>query len=151
MKSWRVHLGRWLFLLLLPILKLIRFKTRRTRCLIVAGNEVLLTKTWISRQRWSLPGGGIGRGETILEGVRREVFEELGLKIKPKDFRRLGMFVRREGGFRMDLETFVVRLPAKPALKPDRWELIETGWFKLADLPEPRAPLVAWAIKRAGL
>ena len=32
--------------------------------------------------KWSLPGGGLEFGETIEEGLRREVQEELGVSIK---------------------------------------------------------------------
>jgi len=32
--------------------------------------------------QWDLPGGGLNFGETSLDGLRREVLEETGLKIK---------------------------------------------------------------------
>ncbi len=32
---------------------------------------------------WSLPGGVLEAGETLEEGVRREVLEETGLEVKP--------------------------------------------------------------------
>jgi 8-oxo-dGTP diphosphatase len=33
--------------------------------------------------QWSLPGGALEVGETLVEGVRREVLEETGLEIEP--------------------------------------------------------------------
>lgn len=33
--------------------------------------------------RWTLPGGGIGHGEDPREAVRREVYEETGLRVEP--------------------------------------------------------------------
>ncbi len=53
--------------------------------LIIRGGRVLLVergreplKGW-----WSLPGGVLESGETLEEGVRREVLEETGLAVKP--------------------------------------------------------------------
>lgn len=34
------------------------------------------------REYYPLPGGGVEQGETLEEGLYREIFEELGLKIK---------------------------------------------------------------------
>jgi ADP-ribose pyrophosphatase YjhB (NUDIX family) len=36
------------------------------------------------RGRWSLPGGVLELGETLMEGVVREVFEETGLRVVPR-------------------------------------------------------------------
>jgi 8-oxo-dGTP diphosphatase len=44
--------------------------------LIERGNEPL-------KGEWSLPGGALELGETLEEGVRREVLEETGLIIEP--------------------------------------------------------------------
>jgi ADP-ribose pyrophosphatase YjhB (NUDIX family) len=44
--------------------------------LIRRGNEPL-------KGQWSLPGGALEVGETLMEGVRREVLEETGLVVEP--------------------------------------------------------------------
>src|ERR1035441_6340965 len=50
---------------------------KRDRILMAQrGKEPL--KGW-----WSLPGGALETGETLAEGVRREVLEETGLDIRP--------------------------------------------------------------------
>ena len=43
-------------------------------------NEVLLVKHTYTHQ-WYLPGGGVNKGEHLLDALNREMDEELGLKI----------------------------------------------------------------------
>lgn len=35
---------------------------------------------------WSLPGGVLETGETMIEGMKREIFEETGLRVEPMRF-----------------------------------------------------------------
>jgi ADP-ribose pyrophosphatase YjhB (NUDIX family) len=52
---------------------------------VVRGDEILL----IQRGRepmlgaWTLPGGALELGETMVEGIGREVFEETGVRVRP--------------------------------------------------------------------
>jgi 8-oxo-dGTP pyrophosphatase MutT (NUDIX family) len=54
--------------------------------LLARDGEVLLTemssRTRI-RGRWTLPGGGIDHGEDPRDALRREVYEETGLRVEP--------------------------------------------------------------------
>ena len=45
-----------------------------------AQDQILFVKE--QSDEWGIPGGGIDHGETIAEGLRREVSEELGVGIK---------------------------------------------------------------------
>ena len=45
-----------------------------------AQGEVALVRT--ERRGWELPGGQIELGESLLDGLQREVFEECGLQIE---------------------------------------------------------------------
>lgn len=51
--------------------------------LIHSGGKVLLIKRRFepNRGKWSLPGGSLETGESLEEGCRREVREELGLEL----------------------------------------------------------------------
>ena len=68
---------------------------------VVADGKVLLIRRGSEPMRgtWSLPGGALETGETILEGVAREVLEETGLRVKPLELlAMLDRIVRDEHG-----------------------------------------------------
>lgn len=46
---------------------------------IVKGNKILLSRQW---DGYDFPGGGIKKGEGIEHALKREVWEETGVKIK---------------------------------------------------------------------
>lgn len=52
-------------------------------------NEILVAKRSATKkvepQKWELTGGGVRAGETSLQGILREVHEEIGLCFKPED------------------------------------------------------------------
>jgi 8-oxo-dGTP diphosphatase len=52
---------------------------------VVNGGRVLLIRRGHEpmKGQWSLPGGALEVGETLPEGVRREVREETGLEVEP--------------------------------------------------------------------
>ncbi|MBU1038953.1 NUDIX domain-containing protein [Patescibacteria group bacterium] len=51
-------------------------------CFIVKGEAVLLTEDERS-PGWKLPGGGLKKGETICQGLLREVVEEVNFVVQP--------------------------------------------------------------------
>jgi 8-oxo-dGTP pyrophosphatase MutT (NUDIX family) len=68
--------------------KLAKFKwfltrpmTLGVRILLVQDEKVLLVKHTY-QDAWYLPGGGVKKGETLVEAIRRECEEELGAQLK---------------------------------------------------------------------
>ena len=64
-----------------------------TLCLICRGDEILLQnrikKDWSG---WTLPGGHIEKGESIVDSVIREMKEETGLTIRHPELRGVKQF-----------------------------------------------------------
>ena len=51
--------------------------------ILIEENQILLVRQKLSEKRsWSLPGGRLERGETISEGMIREMKEETGLDVE---------------------------------------------------------------------
>ena len=53
--------------------------------LVLRGSDVLLTQLSATAPRpgaWTLPGGGLDHGEDPRDGVRREVYEETGMRVE---------------------------------------------------------------------
>lgn len=56
------------------------------RALIIEDGKLLVMTYADEHGGWCVtPGGGIAKGETLGEGLRREVFEELGFNVAPGD------------------------------------------------------------------
>lgn len=63
--------------------------------MIIKGNKILLHHR-TDCDLWDLPGGGIEKSEDIFQALRREVYEETGLKIKPLRLAGVYQNYRRE-------------------------------------------------------
>lgn len=57
-------------------------KIRLTAVIIENGEILLLDQNVDKKRSWSLPGGKLEESETIEQGLKRELFEETGLKIR---------------------------------------------------------------------
>ena len=119
-----------------PFLKIYWFifrpKTQGVQCLILSGDELLLIRHTYGRLAWTLAGGGIKKGETKEEAVKREIKEELGLDITP-EYR--GEFTHNTE-YKIDtVYCFVVTIE-KVEPKIDRGEIKEAKWWNINNLPK---------------
>lgn len=97
--------------------------------------RILLVRSATGRKGWSLPGGGIERGESPTDALRREVTEESGYRIDPGPL--LGIY---STPFKDNLVlTFEASIVGRGKWAPNS-EISEYGWYAAAALPEPIRP-----------
>ena len=91
---------------------------------IITYNGKLLLEKRRDSDVWGLIGGGVKKTETELQAIVREVREELGLRIKPECFRKLGVYgepgriaAYQDGSiWRMVIVVFGLELDKEPEL-----------------------------------
>jgi 8-oxo-dGTP pyrophosphatase MutT (NUDIX family) len=104
------------------------------------GRFLLVRQSYGSR-RWTLPGGGLKKGETLVEGALRELREEAGITAtKPDEVTLLGVYANFKQGKSDHVAVFVVRdWTREPS---NDLEIANTGFFPPDALPEPMSGAV---------
>ncbi|USN96863.1 MAG: NUDIX hydrolase [Candidatus Nomurabacteria bacterium] len=116
--------------------------TRRPRVRVLVTNEkdeVLLLRGVIAKgRRWSLPGGGVNRRESLPAAAQRELYEETGIDVATSKLRHLRTVPRAELNLPFDAPVFHVKV--KRADLPDTphnpREIAHVAWFRTDDLPK---------------
>lgn len=81
------------------------------------------------RRSWSLPGGGIERGETARQAAVRELGEELDLAVAPEQLGDPWSITERSARGRNTVTIFGLELVEQPAIQIDGLELVACHWL----------------------
>ena len=117
------------------------------KCVLTDGESVLLVRHTYGRPKWDLPGGGIKRDERPPEAARREIEEELGVRLD--GWREIGSVRDIEYHRRNTIYCFQAELDGK-SLNIDRGELDTVEWFSRRRLPPERGRYVKRIVGLAG-
>lgn len=118
------------------LLCFLRVRTMGARALILKKDSVLLIKHTYQKG-WYTVGGAVNRKESPLSAVKREVWEEVGIKTT-KDPHLFGIYYNPHEG-RDDYVAFYI---IKDFTMEENFssEIAEKRWFKLNKLPEEITP-----------
>jgi ADP-ribose pyrophosphatase YjhB (NUDIX family) len=68
-----------------------------TSCILYHNDKVLMVKEMQNgRVNWDIPAGGLDQGETVFEGVVREIKEETGISISLPQLQKIFQFKQGE-------------------------------------------------------
>ena len=119
------------------------------KALIVKNDKLLLIKYKDRKSvHYNLPGGGIRRGESVRKALKREVYEETGLKVSVGQLLLVSEYdpIKHKKYYgRTHKLTLIFKCkikngskPTKPP-KPDRKQ-VDTVWSPLKKLPDTLYP-----------
>ena len=133
MPKWRSRLFHGYFLLSRPM-------TLGVRGIVYDPNVdsvFLIRHTYVAG--WHFPGGGVERGETAIEALRRELREEGNIELSaPPELKSLHL--NRRASPRDHVALYLVTGFRQTAPRGPDFEIVESGFFKRSDLPDGTTP-----------
>jgi 8-oxo-dGTP pyrophosphatase MutT (NUDIX family) len=123
----------------------------RTRVMVVLnGTELLMVKNWLGSQQWTLPGGGIKRGESPEMAALRELTEETGLVLNREQLRFVGPMQNPRPPrsillYRIDITDADSAAHIPPQ---SRFEIVGLSWHPILGLPIDRTEVVDLALSQ---
>lgn len=127
--------------------------------LVVHGGRILLAKRRHAPFRgwWDLPGGFVDRGESMEEALARELAEEMGLRIKRREFfgTYAGTYPSAHDPFHIVTAVYLIEPLSEDVRVLDRRELAALRWFSPRELPrriafDSNQKVLADFLKRSG-
>ena len=129
-----------------PIRRSYWFIVRPTRmgvkCLIEHQNKFLFIRNSYGSKRWTIPGGGVNRGESLESAVIRETREEVN--ITPSNLINIGTYIHQKE-YKHDSLTIFYTKTQSPKFTIDPVEIEEARWMTFDEVPQPRGSAITRA------
>ena len=111
-----------------------RPKTFGVKVVVHNNGEILMIKNSYGRwNKWMFPGGGINKNEDSEEAAKREVLEEVGVRLT--DVRKIGGYTS-DREYKKDTVSVFLGESSDKDFKIDKKEIAEAQWFSVSNLPE---------------
>lgn len=109
------------------------------KCILEADGKILDVRHAYGKRKWMFPGGRIEKGESPEDAARREIKEELGVKLS--DIRLLCKHYTTKEYKRDTVYCFAAR-PLNTNFRIAAAEIAETQWFLPNEFPTPQSSIV---------
>lgn len=108
------------------------------RLIVLQDRKVILVSHWYAPWAWTLPGGGVKRGESPEAAAIREAKEETGFDIKTIAG-EIGTYTGSMGKRDKVRVYYTGDFEGSLALRPT-FEIMARSWFDIDNLPEELSP-----------
>lgn len=105
--------------------------------------KILLTQRHPNKEwglKWECSGGSIIKGERSIDGARRELQEETGIKISEEKMIFLGKTIMEE--YQCIMYTYLVRLTDDVKLNLQSEEVVDAKWVGISELENMKEDIV---------
>jgi ADP-ribose pyrophosphatase YjhB (NUDIX family) len=144
------RLGQTLYWIAWPgIWLVIQVSPPRTRIVLTCQDKVLLVKDWLGNGEWTLPGGGLKRGEPAPVGALRELREETSIVLPPGSLKDLGRFKTKTNGIPVRILGFSSHPTTPPRVALQWAEIADYMWADQATLQQLRLNATALPVLAA--
>lgn len=130
---WKL-IGTLVFWVCWPLFRLYPAWGKRTRVLVVCGDQIVVVKGWLATNTWKLPGGGLHKNESPVQGAIRELSEETGIIVNADQIQPLFRGVYHDNGLRTECECFIAELPNQVAIRHQRFEITKASWLPMSKI-----------------
>lgn len=137
-----------------PLSGLLLHNSERVRVVVHTKNEILLIRSSFGSQKWSLPGGGVHKGEESIQSATRELLEETSLKLTRKELKSVGArsLPTHKKWPRARLEFFDAPVSKKLTTHITRpYEIMDAKWWNIDQLPKGRSETVDVGLELSGI
>jgi 8-oxo-dGTP pyrophosphatase MutT (NUDIX family) len=131
MKEWYYRLVRWGWRIRKPL-------TLGVRAIVVDEEKGVLLLRHTYLPGWYLPGGGLEKGETFFDAIRRELLEECGVQVL--ELRLCHLYYSEREGKRDHIALFHVPRYHMHSDHPPDPEVAEMRFFHWDELPADTTP-----------